>query len=200
MSRRSNNIGAYDGYVDHPRYGREPRFTGLNPQQNARGVALHWHNSPKCRVPDTAIAADPARQTASYYKVSHYYDVKRQCRDCKRMFIFFAEEQRYWYEELKFPLDSDCVRCVECRHSERQLANQRQRYESLLPRTDRSEEETLELIECAVTLIEHSIFGPRTIQRVRTLLNSIPKESKLRSRAKFQNLKARADKLKQADD
>lgn len=199
MNRRNTKTDEYDDYVEHPRFGREPHITGLNPKNGRRGVWLHWR-SPDSNVPDTAIAADLSKQVQSTVAVTHYFDAKRQCRDCGRMFLFFAEEQRYWYEELKFPLDSDCVRCVECRHSERQLANQRQRYESLLPRTDRSEEETLELIDCAVTLIEHSIFGPRTIQRVRTLLNSIPKDSKVRSRAKFQNLKARADKLKQADD
>ena len=30
-------------FVEHPRYGREPRVTGLNPQPHDKGVNLHWN-------------------------------------------------------------------------------------------------------------------------------------------------------------
>jgi hypothetical protein len=29
--------------------------------------------------------------------------------------LLFAEEQKYWYEELKFPLEANCLDCVPCR-------------------------------------------------------------------------------------
>jgi hypothetical protein len=35
---------AYDSFVDHPRYGRRPHITGLNPQPFHDGVHLHWNS------------------------------------------------------------------------------------------------------------------------------------------------------------
>src|SRR5690606_12241464 len=153
------------------------------------------HSPTDCRIPNTAIIANTSLQKAPTVAVTHYYDVERRCRDCCRMFIFFAEEQRHWYEVLRFGLDSDCVRCVECRKSEQQTAQLRQRYESLLKRSDRTDKETLELIDCALTLVEHSAFGHRTLQRIRELLNSFPFESKVRRHATFRGLANRADIL-----
>ena len=41
--------------------------------------------------------------------MTHYFDAKRVCRKCERPFLFFAEEQKYWYEDLRFPLEADCL-------------------------------------------------------------------------------------------
>ena len=96
----------YSKFVDHPRYGHQPRVTGLNPDTNYADVFLHWHSGKEYRIPNTAIPADLSRQAKATVPVTHYFDVRRQCRDCGRPFIFFAEEQKYWYEELKFKLDA----------------------------------------------------------------------------------------------
>ena len=185
----------FASFVEHPRYGRGPRITGKNPQTNYGDTIIHWHSPTDCRIPNTAVIANTSRQKEPTVAVTHYYDVKRRCRDCGRLFIFFAEEQRHWYEVLRFGLDSDCVRCVACRKSEQQTAHLRQRYESHLDRSDRTDKETLELIDCALTLVEHSVFGYRTLQRARALLNSFPSESKIRRHATFRGLANRADIL-----
>lgn len=100
-----SDIKPYANFVKHPRYGRQPRFTGLNPQTNFDShTFLHWHSPQSCRIDNTAIVADLDKQVAATVPVTHYYDVERQCRDCNQMFIFFAAEQKYWYEELQFPL------------------------------------------------------------------------------------------------
>ncbi len=41
------------------------------------------------------------------------------CRTCARTFLFFAREQQYWYEDLHFYIDTDCVHCPTCRGSRR---------------------------------------------------------------------------------
>lgn len=89
-------------FVTHPRYGQGPRFTGLNPENdNATGrVFLHWHSPQGVRIPNTAIPADVSRQVPATIPVTHYFDAKRRCADCGRAFLFFAAEQKYWYEEL----------------------------------------------------------------------------------------------------
>jgi hypothetical protein len=52
----------------------------------------------------TAVAADVSRQIFTTMPVTHYFDVKRVCRGCQRPFLFFADEQKHWYEELGFSI------------------------------------------------------------------------------------------------
>lgn len=164
----------YKLYVEHPRYGQRPRITGLNPQTVYGGdVFIHWHSSKEFRIPNTAIQADLSRQTPATVPVTHYYDVKRECLDCGKPFIFFAEEQKYWYEELGFGLDSDCVRCVFCRKRQQGLTLKRVRYEELFHVTDRTTKESIEMAECCLSLIEANLFDMRQTERVRMLLKSV---------------------------
>lgn len=157
-------------YVDHPRFGRRPRLTGLNPQTDLTTGKpfLHWNAS--ARIPHTAIEADLTRQSRATVAVTHYYDVKRTCRECGRPFIFFAEEQKHWYEELGLPLEADCVRCVPCRKRQHGIAAKRERYEELFHVPARTADQHLEMAECCLSLIEAGVFTDRQAERVRALL------------------------------
>jgi hypothetical protein len=167
----------YADYVEHPRYGHKPRFTGLNPRAVAESkVFIHWHSPKECRIANTAVAADLSRQTPGFIPVSHYFDVRRKCVDCDQMFIFFAEEQKHWYEELGFGLDSDCVRCVNCRKRQQGIAIARERYEELFHIHERSVEENLEMAACCLTLIESNTFSRARAQQVRSLFNRIRRQ------------------------
>ena len=121
----------YADFVEHPRYGREPRLTGLDVTDLPDGtVYCHWHSPIGVRVPGTAVVADVTRQRRATIHVTHYFDAKRECRKCGRPFLFFADEQKYWYEELAFPLEADCLECPPCRKDD-----QRRRLESTPPRS-----------------------------------------------------------------
>jgi len=168
------NSDRYSEFVDHPRFGRRPNITGLNPETGYGGSTfIHWHSPKECRIPNTAIPADLKRQTPATVPITHYYDVIRQCRDCGRSFIFFAEEQKHWYEDLGFSLDSNCVRCVPCRKRQQGVARQRERYEELFHVPDRTAAETLEMADCCLSLIETGTFSSRQTKRVRMLLNGL---------------------------
>ncbi len=163
----------YAQYVTHPRYGRWPRITGLNPRTDyLEGVFPHWHSPVERRIANTAILANLNLQTAATVPVTHYFDVKRKCRDCLKPFIFFAEEQQYWYEELGFALESDCVRCVQCRKRQQGVGRKRERYEELFHVTDRTVEQDLEMADCGLALVEEAVFHRRQLERVRMLLKS----------------------------
>jgi hypothetical protein len=101
----------YANYVEHPRYGRGPRFTGLQPGAIPLGYRRTIYHD-EGLIEGTAIAADLDWQSWSPVPVLYYFDLKRTCADCARPFLFFAEEQKYWYETLGFDLSADCVRCV----------------------------------------------------------------------------------------
>jgi hypothetical protein len=170
-------------FVVHPRYGQGPRITGLNPENDlATGrVFLHWHSAEGVRIPNTAIAADLSRQMPATIPVTHYFDARRQCADCRKPFIFFAEEQKYWYEELGFPLESDCVRCVVCRKRQQGLELKRHRYEELFHVHERTPEQNLDMAECAISLVEAGVFGKRQLERVRGTLKKVPSDPKLQA-------------------
>jgi hypothetical protein len=212
----------YAEFVEHPRYGRGPRITGLNPRPSDPGVQLHWmatehdemvelhqrvtgepwpHGNPRPsgaparRIPNTAIAADLARQTPASVAVTHYFDMERQCRDCGRPFLFFAQEQKHWYEELGFGLDSDCVRCVECRKQQHGLAAERETYESLFHIPDKSTEQLIRMAEACLALIEARIFTAKQTQRVRALLNAIPADADVRRRSRYARLLQRVSRI-----
>jgi hypothetical protein len=106
--------------------------------------------------------------------VTHYFDARRQCRDCGRPFIFFAEEQKHWYEELGFALEADCVRCADCRKTQRGVERERQRYEELFHVSDRTIDQNVEMAECCVSLVESAAFPRRQLQRVRMILKKLP--------------------------
>ena len=217
-SREATMPDKYANYVDHPRYGRGPNLTGLNPDYRSPKVTLHWNattpteaaeryraitgekwptvHGVSClsvtkRIPNTAVAADLTAQAWATVPVTHYFDVERICRDCDRWFIFFAEEQKHWYEELGFGLDSDCVRCVPCRKRQQGIGRQRQRYEELFHVSERTVDENLEMAECCLSLIEASVFNNRQAERVRMLLNRIPSDASGKVAARHKNLTAR---------
>src|SRR5262245_27802217 len=106
----------YDAYVEHPRYGRYPRHTSLNPDPYNPDVHLHsnatniqeiqkrarrilGYDFPFLtsleavtptelpRIAGTAIRADTSKQNNPTVPVTHYYDVEKVCRNCKRPFI-----------------------------------------------------------------------------------------------------------------
>ena len=182
--------------VPHPRYGTKPRITGENPQTDFGGdVCLHWHSPPEVRVPNTAIAADVDAQVPATVPVTHYYDVRRRCLDCGRPFLFFAAEQKFWYETLGFPLEADCVRCVPCRKQQQGLARTKQRYEELCAVADPTVEERLEFAECAVILLEGGVLGSRVGERARSLLNRVEREAGAVVQARVDGLRARLTEL-----
>jgi len=189
----------YKNYADHPRYGRGPRVTGLNPKdttekyQHLTGdelensgfyeeeyVSFHWHSQEKYRIANTAVVADESKLGDISVGVSYYFDVKRNCLDCKKTFIFFAEEQKYWYEELGFNLSANSVRCFSCRKKRKvgsnNLAKLREQYQELYQTKNRTRYETLEMAKYCLTLIELKDFSKRKSEMVRMLLNQLSNE------------------------
>lgn len=186
----------YSNFVDHPRYGKGPRFTGLDVADTPDGsVYCHWHSPVGVRVPGTAVVADVARQGPATLHVTHYFDAKRVCRKCGRPFLFFAEEQKYWYEDLKFPLEADCLDCAPCRKDEQRLRATRQKYDALFAETTRTEADTLELVDCGLLLVESSVFSVKMLPKLRGLLKPLLVDAEGPSYARAQALMSRIDSV-----
>jgi hypothetical protein len=161
----------YSGFVEHPRFGKGPRVTGIDVADSSNGsVYCHWHSPPGIRIPNTAVVADVSRQGRATIHVTHYFDARRVCRKCGSPFLFFAEEQKHWYEDLRFPLEADCLECAPCRKDEQRVRAVREKYEALLKKTPRVEADTLELVESGLFLVESAVFSAKLLPRLRGFL------------------------------
>jgi hypothetical protein len=63
-----------------------------------------------------ALIAHPSvQQYCDFDPYLAYYDLKKLCGKCGKYYTFIKEEQRYWYEGLKFWVQSKPKECAECR-------------------------------------------------------------------------------------
>jgi hypothetical protein len=132
-------------------------------------IRSFWGYEGQTIFPESAIPANVSRQNYTVLPRRYYVDILKQCRECRRPFIFFAREQEHWYEKLGFTIDADCVRCVECRKSEQRLQRRLKRYSHAIPRDDLDDRELATLVEDAVFLFEVGVL--RDEQRLRRLRN-----------------------------
>lgn len=133
------------------------------------------------------MAADLTRQTLATMPVLFYFDERRTCVDCGRRFLFFAEEQKYWYEELGFKLDADCVRCWPCRYVQQGIDSATARYEQLATLEVPTRREQMEMLEVGLSLCERHVFGRKVLRRLRPILNQLwPREGGAIERERFE--------------
>jgi hypothetical protein len=80
----------------------------------------------------TAERADISKQHYTICPRYWYVDATFMCSDCGREFVFSASEQKFWYEDKRFWIDSLPKRCVKCRKAERTRLELRKRYDALI--------------------------------------------------------------------
>jgi Probable zinc-ribbon domain len=152
--------------VPHPRYGDQVIPSGANVDAD-EVRSSYWSYRIETIFPESAIPADISRQKFGAFPRGYYVDILKTCRKCRRGFLFFALEQRHWYEHLGFWIDADCVLCPECRVEHRQLRRRFRRYSERIGRSDLSDREFDTLLSDAVFLAEAGII--KDLQRLRRL-------------------------------
>jgi len=80
----------------------------------------------------TAQKADVSKQHYTVCPRQWYVDAVFVCRDCGKEFVFSANEQRFWYEDRQFFIESLPKQCIDCRKAERNRLELRKRYDSLI--------------------------------------------------------------------
>ena len=120
--------------------------------------------------PESAIPADVRKQNFSTMSHLHWYvDTLRDCWMCKRPFLFFAREQQYWYETLRFRVEADCNECVECRAGLRTVRRRLSRYGELVGKRELTDEDMLALASDVAFLWTKGLL--RDEQRLRRIRN-----------------------------
>lgn len=140
-------------FVKHPRYGSHPHVSGVKvPELEIR--ASFWSLQDGEIYPDSVLLANTEQQNYSVFPRQYYVDIRRVCRACDRPFIFFAKEQRYWFETLKFFVDADCVQCPDCRSELRAVQRRIQNYSNAMAKKTLNDKELDGLVKDAVFLFE----------------------------------------------
>jgi hypothetical protein len=158
MSRKSPKSPTSSGqYVPHPRYGSSPRPSGVKvPLVDLRRG--FWRLLGDTIFPETVLVAQTKKQNFAIYPRKYYVDVLRTCRICHRPFIFFAREQRYWFETLRFFVDADCVHCPDCRRESRVVQRRLRRYSDLFAKSETTRKELMFLVDDTAYLLERGVL------------------------------------------
>jgi hypothetical protein len=160
-----------EGIVPHPRYGDAVIPSGTKAWETDVRAWWRYHN--ETIFPESAIEADLGRQNYSTCPRRYYVDILKNCRTCNRPFLFFAREQQYWYDELGFYIESDCVLCPQCRVSDQELRRKVKRFSERISRTDLSDREFATLI--GDTVFVWNVGYLRQEQKLRRLRNQARK-------------------------
>ena len=75
------------------------------------------------------MRADTSKQDFSVCPRHWYLDAEFRCGRCGEAFVFTAEEQGFWYEQLRFFVDSVPKQCRACRRESRELKALQQEYD-----------------------------------------------------------------------
>lgn len=170
----NNKTDKYNDFVEHPRHGKSPLFTKLKPKITvADQFALPTRCGNRGAIEGTAVAADMPKQCKRSYSVKYYMDEIHQCTDCCKQFIFFAQEQKYWFEDLRMPIEVEVRRCFDCRSADRNSKVQMKRYAALKHLDDPNLEEIKYMATFCLSQLEAGSFHLKQIQTLRTYLNKL---------------------------
>ena len=101
-------------------------------QSNPKRMPAHFFFGAERMDYKSAKRADVSKQNYSVCPRYWYVDAAFICRECGKEFVFTAREQRFWYEEMRFWIDSLPTRCAACRKQQRTRLELRKRYDALI--------------------------------------------------------------------
>lgn len=166
MTKRKHK--SIPGLVPHPRYGDAPRPSGIEiPEEKIRDG--WWSYGREHIFPETVLVADPSKQNFAMYPREYYVDILRKCRKCSRPFIFFALEQRYWFETLQFYVDADCVLCPSCRRESQVIRRRLRRYSDMMSKSVKTRKELMFLVDDGAFLLAQGVL--RNLNNLGSLKN-----------------------------
>jgi hypothetical protein len=84
--------------------------------------------------------------TGFAYPYFVYRDQEKQCQQCHQQFVFSAQEQRFWYEELGFIVWSTPQQCPSCRKAIRRAKLPHKQLTDLVPNLNEEDFDALEQV------------------------------------------------------
>jgi hypothetical protein len=161
---RATELQMPEDLTPHPRYGDGPCYTRLDLGGEAPRFEPSGHRDGSMIIRGTGIKAKPM-----FMCPAMYFDLLKTCVDCGRHFIFYAAEQRHWYEDLGFSPAADCIRCVECRKHQQADERSHNEYQRVISMSRRSMGDISTLVSAAIDLNRHGKL--KSFEKVRAILN-----------------------------
>ncbi len=162
--------------VPHPRARQMAQATHRSvPSMSVEQIrSMAWQMWRSTIVPGTAILANEHAQAYALFPRRIYADLLKRCKDCTRPFLFYANEQRFWFEALRIPVDADCVLCPPCRKHAHRVKGALFRYANALhaPRLDAKDMKVF--VDDALFLFEQGIV--RNVARLGAIKNRAQRE------------------------
>lgn len=130
---------------------------------------------------DDVQRADTDRQNYSVAPRNWYIAAKIECLACRETFLFSVDEQKLWYEEYGFYVDSFPNRCKACRAERRELKRLRQEHDANIQkalRTDGPDSAIKQrLVVIIDRLVEAGVATPRMLKSREVLVSQIRRSS-----------------------
>lgn len=122
----------------------------------------------------SATRANVEKQYASVIPRYWYIDAIVKCQRCEKEFCFTAAEQRVWYEEYGFWIDSFPKRCLTCRHALAEIKALQQEYDRDIARALGTQDIKLKrrMIELIKRLVDMGQDLPPRIHEKRRILST----------------------------
>lgn len=125
-SKKKDRIARKPRFREHPLFGKiplVPRPIMINAVRGSYEVMTFECDLDYVpKLPPGAVRADVYRQNIDlFYSDPKYFYVNeyKTCIQCGKDFVFGAQEQKYWYETLKFYITATAGRCRDCRRRRR---------------------------------------------------------------------------------
>ena len=99
-------------------------------ENNSRKMPRHLFSGAVYLNHESAIRGNPEKQNYSVCPRHWYIDADSKCSECGQTFTWTADEQKVWFEDYYFWIDSQPRHCQTCRTSRRHLVNLRKEYDS----------------------------------------------------------------------
>jgi hypothetical protein len=97
-----------------------PRLLSLGVRRIEMKSTRPWRYSSALAVDESnCVVANPDKQNYTVVAETVYYSMKLGCKQCHNEFWFPATEQRVWYEDWRFWIDSVPNQCAACRKASR---------------------------------------------------------------------------------
>lgn len=162
----------------HPDYGLMERI------QRGRACCSRWACD-ECLKRGVAIKASISAQRVSDCHPepnTAYFDETKSCRKCNQSFVFSKEEQKHWYEQLKFMSWSKCITCVKCRKDERFISIRTTELSKLLPSFEAGDHSELERIVRLYLELDNKEAAKRFLAGAARLLTKNEQQAELVTR------------------
>lgn len=123
----------------------------------------------------TARRADVSRQDYTVAPRHWYLDAWFTCGDCRREFVWSAREQQFWFETLRFYVDTQATRCRACRSRRRRIAALRKNYDATVGEARGSKSTDLRVKVIGIVNHLESLGGeiPAAMQETRALFRRL---------------------------